>query len=76
MFAWQVFFLPRGQLIKSDNKAGFVLKIYSVFPVQILIDNHQENNNAKQRELWFLPFFQDPSQRSTPPRFLVSWTSV
>lgn len=65
MFAWQTFFSPKGQLIKSDNKAGFVLKIYSVFPMKILIDNHQENNNAEQRELQFLPFFQDPSQRGT-----------
>lgn len=66
MFGWQIFFFsPKGQLIKSDNKAGFVLKIYSVFPMKILIDNHQERNNAEQRELWFLPSFQDPSQSST-----------
>lgn len=37
---------PKGQLITSSNKADFVLKIYCVFPVKILIDNHQENNNA------------------------------
>lgn len=52
MFAWQIFFFffpPKAQLIKSVNKASFVLKIYSVFPMKILIDNHQESNNAKQR---------------------------
>lgn len=52
MFAWQIFFFPpQGQLIKSNNKAGFVLKIYSVFPMKIIIDNHQEKNNAEQRAL-------------------------
>lgn len=66
MFAWQVFFSPKGQLIKSVDKAGFVVKIYSVFPMKTLIDNHQENNNAEPRELWFPPSFQDPSQKACP----------
>ena len=54
MFAWQIFFSPpKGQLIKSINKAGFVLKIYNVFPMKILIDNHQENNNVEHQSSGF-----------------------
>lgn len=66
MFAWQIFFLSlEGQLIKSDNKAGFVLKIYSVFPVKILIDNPPGEQQRRAKRALVSPILPAPSRRST-----------
>lgn len=66
MFAWQIFFfLPKGQLIKLDDKAGFVLKISSVFPVKILIDNPPGEQQGRAKRALASPIPPAPSRRST-----------